>query len=183
MRKSVFKELVTFIVALSSSKEVQGLPFPICSQQSSFYVSLSVRKEKKDTQSERYRTPIEKTEKRSWRQRKLIAGVHYCWGIVYSKKWKLRRHSACEEYSQEALLVLIKKNLIQIKKITVGNFTVFCLFVCLTNPQLLFRTVICKDQSSPWTDIARFPLNLKGDMKDICVSKWLNRKSTQEKWT
>lgn len=63
MRKSVFKELVTFIVALSSSEKVQGLTFPICSQQSSFYVSLSARKEKKDTQSERYRTPIEKIEK------------------------------------------------------------------------------------------------------------------------
>lgn len=62
-RKFVFKGPVTFIAALNSSKEVDRLLDPICSQQNSFYVSFSARKEKEATQSGRYSTPFRKAEK------------------------------------------------------------------------------------------------------------------------
>lgn len=63
IRKFVFKDPVTFIVALSSSEEVDRLLVPICSQQNSFYVSFSARKEREATQSRRYSTPFRKAEK------------------------------------------------------------------------------------------------------------------------
>lgn len=63
IRKFVFKDPVTFIVALSSSEEVDRLQVPICSQQNSFYVSFFARKEKEATQSKRYSAPFRKAEK------------------------------------------------------------------------------------------------------------------------
>lgn len=63
-RKFGFKDPVTFIVALSSGEGVDRLPVPICSQQNSFYVSFSARKEKEATQSRRYSTPFRKAEKK-----------------------------------------------------------------------------------------------------------------------
>lgn len=63
IRKFVSKDPVTFIVALSSSEEVDRLPAPICSQQNSFYVSFCARKEKEATQSRRYSTLFRKAEK------------------------------------------------------------------------------------------------------------------------
>lgn len=63
IRKFVFKDPVTFIVALSSSEEVDRLLVPIRSQQNSFYVSFSARKEKEATQSRRCSIPFRKAEK------------------------------------------------------------------------------------------------------------------------
>lgn len=62
IRKFVFKDPVTFVVALSNGKGVDRLPVPTCSQQNSFYISFYARKEKKATQSRRYTSPFRKTE-------------------------------------------------------------------------------------------------------------------------
>lgn len=85
IRKFVFKDPVTFSVALSSSEEVDRLLVPICSQQNSFYISFSARKEKEATQSRRYSTAFRKAEKEV-RQRELIARVRYSQGTEYRQK-------------------------------------------------------------------------------------------------
>lgn len=62
-KKFVCKNPITFIVALSSSEDVDRLLVPICSQQNSFYISFSARREKEATQSRRYSTAFRKVEK------------------------------------------------------------------------------------------------------------------------
>lgn len=62
IRKFACKDPVTFIVALSSSEEVDRLLVPICSQQNSFYISFSARREKEAIQSKRYSTAFRKAE-------------------------------------------------------------------------------------------------------------------------
>lgn len=112
IRKFVFKDPVTFIVALSSSEEVDRFQVPICSQQNSFYVSFFARKEKEATQSKRYSAPFRKAEKEvgdkgSWLQ-EFVTPKEVSTG---RSKLQPRIVRACEGESQKALLILIKKPL------------------------------------------------------------------------
>lgn len=75
IRKFIFKETVIFSVASSSSEEVDRLPFPICSQQNFFYVSLSARREKKALVNQEDMGHSQKRRKTSSRQRELIAEI------------------------------------------------------------------------------------------------------------
>lgn len=111
VRKFVCKDPVTFIVALSSS-EVDRLLVPICSQQNSFYISFSARREKEATQSRRYSTAFRKAEKE--------VRDKGCWlpGFVIPKelstgrkKLRLRIVRACEGESQKSTTYIDKNPL------------------------------------------------------------------------
>lgn len=120
IRKFVFEDPVTFIVALSSSEEVDRLLVPICSQQNSFYVSFSARKEKEATQSRRYSTAFRKAEKEvrdkgSW----LLEFVIPKELSTGRSKLELRIVRACEGESQKST-TYIDKNSLQFTSISLA---------------------------------------------------------------
>lgn len=105
---------------MSSSEEVDGLLVPICSQQNSFYISFSARKEKEATQSRRHSTALKKAEKEvrdkgSWLL-ELVIPKELSTG---RSKLELRIVRACEGESQKST-TYIDKNPLQFMSISLA---------------------------------------------------------------